>query len=260
MSNLIVSVFILSPLCEKFRDNKKESSRDIITLIDSLSISTMIISHCERIALGKACENQDRSLQSHVGCKANEQMNQIRERNLVFLNLQVHIWGGCAHENKHNLFLCRDEPVAKLWKRKRKRQEDLLADLRPITNLQITLPLSFSHPFNFSNDFYISYAGFSTFSDYFSTFSDESSTFCDHSSLLLKLGLLALHPFLPTDHPFSCLWKIWIWLDEENHWYARDENTKVQDNAERILCHYFVFLEWSNSVLILGRDCQKWFF
>ena len=44
------------------------------------------------------------------------------------------------------------------------------------------------------------------------------------------------------------------------HWYARDENTKVQDNAERILCHYFVFLEWSNSVLILGRDCQKWFF
>ena len=101
--------------------------------------------------------------------------------------------------------------MAKLWKRKRKRQEDL-ADLRPITNLQITLPLSFSHTFNFSNDFYISYAGFSTFSDYFSTFSDyfstfsdESSTFCDHSSLLLKLGLLALHPFLPTDHPFSCL-------------------------------------------------------
>ena len=53
ISNLIVSVFILSPLCEKFRDNKKESSRDIITLIDSLPTSAMIISQRERIALGK---------------------------------------------------------------------------------------------------------------------------------------------------------------------------------------------------------------
>ena len=134
-------------------------------------------------------------------------MNKIRERNLVFLNLQVHVYEVGVHMRTSIIYfyaVIRDEPVAKLWKRKRKRQEDL-ADLRPITNLQITLPLSFSHTFNLSNDFYISYAGFSTFSDYFSTLSDESSTFCDHSSLLLKLGLLALHPFLPTDHPFSCL-------------------------------------------------------
>ena len=185
-------------------------------------------------------------------------MNKIRERNLVFLNLQVHIYEVGVHMRTSIIYFY---DVTNLWQscgRERGRDKrifSLISAPSPIFK-SLSLSASVTH-----STYQMTSTSPTLASPPSQITSPPSQITSPPSQITSPPSQMSPPPFATTPASSS---NLVCWLSTlsyppttlshasekfEFDWmkkitdHARDENTRLQDNAERILCHYFVFLE-----------------